>query len=163
MNKAVFLDRDGTINVDYGYVYKLEDLQIIDKVPESLLRLAEAGFLLIIITNQSGVGRGFFTEEAVDRFNKGLISQLSEKGVKITDVFVCIHSPNQNCDCRKPSPKLILDAIKKYDIDPKRSFMVGDKESDVLSGKNAGLLSFLLDREQDFSIITDKILKLDDE
>jgi len=163
MNKAVFLDRDGTINVDYGYVYKLEDLQIIDKVPESLLRLAEAGFLLIIITNQSGVGRGFFTEEAVDYFNKSLISKLSEKGVKITDVFVCIHNPDQNCDCRKPSPKLILDAIKKYDIDPTRSFMVGDKESDVLSGKKAGLISFLLDREQDFNIITDKILKLNDE
>ncbi len=163
MNKAVFLDRDGTINVDHGYVYKPEDLQFIEKVPESLLRLIKADFLLIIITNQSGVGRGFFTEEAVNSFNENLISQLLEKNIKITDVFVCFHNPDQNCDCRKPSPKLIFEAMKKYDIDPTRSFMIGDKESDVLSGNKAGVTSFLLDKDQDFSIITDQILQLNDE
>lgn len=163
MNKAVFLDRDGTINVDHGYVYKPEDLQFIEDVPQSLLQLDNAGYLLIIITNQSGVGRHFFTKEDVQRFNENLILQLAEKGVKITDVFVCCHAPEQNCDCRKPSPRLILDAIKKYNIDPKKSFMIGDKESDFASGENAGVRSFLLDSKNDFSAVTKQILKLNNE
>ena len=163
MNKAVFLDRDGTINVDHGYVYKKEDLQFIDKALEAMLLLEKAGYLLIIITNQSGVGRGYFREEDVTDFNNHLILKLSENGIKITDVFVCLHTPAQNCDCRKPSPKMIMDAISKYNIDPKKSFMIGDKSSDVISGENAGVTSFLINETNDFGLIAKKILKLNDE
>jgi D-glycero-D-manno-heptose 1,7-bisphosphate phosphatase len=148
MNKAVFLDRDGTINVDFGYVFKPEDLKFIDGVENSLKRLVDAGYLLIVITNQSGVGRGYFTEQEAVDFNVYLSNKLKQSDISITDFYMCVHSPQEDCDCRKPSPKLINEAIKKYNIDATLSFMLGDKESDVQSGKNAGLRSMLVTGEQ---------------
>jgi len=147
MKKAVFLDRDGTINVDFGYVYRPEDLRFIDGVQESLIQLQKAGFMLIIITNQSGVGRGFFTEAQAHAFNELLTEQLKKNGINIADTFMCIHSPEENCNCRKPSPKLVLEAIKKHHIDVKSSYMIGDKNSDVECGENASIKSFLIDKD----------------
>lgn len=160
MNKAVFLDRDGTLNVDHGYVYKLEDLVFIDGVIESLRQLQKAGFLLIIITNQSGIGRGMFSKENAISFNLHLIKKMKDEGVLINDIFMCSHSPDQNCDCRKPSPKMILEAIEQYKINPEKSFMLGDKNIDVESGKKAGVQSFLVDTEKSLSFWTNYILNL---
>jgi len=158
MNKAIFLDRDGTINVDYGYVYELDKLKFIDGVPESLKKLQDAGYLLIIITNQSGVGRGYYTIKDVFMFNNHLIYCLSGYGVIIKDVYTCFHSPDDNCDCRKPSPKFILDAISHYDIDPDQSYMLGDKNSDIEMGNNANVKSFLVTKENDLNYWTNIIL-----
>lgn len=163
MNKAIFLDRDGTINVDYGYVSKVDDLKFIEGVPETLLHLQNKGYLLIIITNQSGVGRGFFTKDDVYRFNEHLSLSLLKKNVKISDFFICFHTPDDLCDCRKPSTKLLLDAKKKYDIDFSKSFMIGDKESDVIAGRSVGVKSFLIDNSNDFKSVAKKILELENE
>lgn len=156
--KAIFLDRDGTINVDFGYLYKPKDLKFIDGVEESLKKLQDAGFMLVIITNQSGVGRGFFSEQDARIFNNHLVEELQKKGILITDVFMCIHSPEVQCDCRKPSPKLILEAIKKYNISAFDSYMLGDKQSDVDCGHNAGVESFLIDSQHGIEYWTAKII-----
>lgn len=144
MHKAVFLDRDGTINIDYGYVYKPEDLTLLPGVVEALRTLQKEGYLLIVITNQSGVGRGYFTLEEVNRFNNLLQRTLKEQGVTITDFFTCTHAPEERCNCRKPSPLMVNEAIRKYDINPSQSYMLGDKKSDVECGNNANMTSYLV-------------------
>lgn len=159
MNKAIFLDRDGTINVDFGYVVNPLDLKFIDGVVFSLKQLRESGYILIIITNQSGVARGLFTETDAKVFNQFLCDKLKEFGVEIQDVFMCVHAPEDNCACRKPSPYLINEAIKKYDIEINSSFMIGDKPTDVLCGVNANVKSMLITDETDFSYWTNYILK----
>lgn len=162
--KAIFLDRDGTINEDYEYVYKPEDLKFIDNIENDLLRLQKAGFLLIIITNQSGIGRGFFSEEEANIFNYYLKERLEKKGISITDIFMCPHHPDLNCNCRKPSPRMIKEAMGKYNINPEQSFMIGDKPIDVESGINAGVRSFLVDKVNNFNFWTNYILnKTNDE
>jgi D,D-heptose 1,7-bisphosphate phosphatase len=159
MTKAVFLDRDGTINVDYGYVYRVEDLKLLPGVVEGLLKLQQSGFVLIIITNQSGVGRGYFSEEDVHNFNNQLVNHLSNLGIEIKDIYTCFHAPEDHCSCRKPSPDMILKALKEYDIDPAKSYMIGDKSSDVEAGEASGLTSFLINDNNNFESVTDKILK----
>jgi D-glycero-D-manno-heptose 1,7-bisphosphate phosphatase len=158
MNKAIFLDRDGTINIDYGYVYKRSDLMLIEGVISALKRLTKAGFLLIIITNQSGVGRNLFTLKSAETFNNHLVKKLRQEGIIISDVFMCPHSPIENCECRKPSPKLVLDAIMKFNIEKDKSFFIGDKNSDVECGNNAGIQSFKITNEYDINYWTNIIL-----
>lgn len=159
MNKAIFLDRDGTINIDHGYVFEPSKLEFIAGVIESLQKLAEAGYLLIVITNQSGVGRGYFDETQANRFNNYLSIRLKEFDVSITDFFMCVHSPEEFCNCRKPSPMMINAAIEKYNINASESFMLGDKESDVQAGRNAGVASMLITAACSIEDCTNKILK----
>lgn len=146
-NKAIFLDRDGTINIDYGYVYKPEDLVLLPGVIEALQLFQKKGYLLIVITNQSGVARRYFTEQNVLEFNQKIKKELALRNINIADFFVCTHGPSEQCLCRKPSPLLINEAILKYNIDPLQSFMFGDKKSDVLCGENAHVKSFLVTNE----------------
>src|SRR6218665_303043 len=157
--KAIFLDRDGTINIDYGYVYKPEELHLIDGVTESLKKLQDVGFLLIIITNQSGIGRGYFSESDAEKYNHLLIEELKNNDIIISDVYICIHTPENLCNCRKPSPYMINKALEKYKIDASKSYMLGDKPSDVESGFAAGVESFLIDDNHDIGYWTDVILK----
>lgn len=144
MKKAVFLDRDGVINEDHDYVYKIEDMDFIPRTIEGLKKLHNSGYLLIIITNQSGIGRGYYTEKQYLNFRLEMHKRLSNKGVKITDEFYSPFHPNENSICRKPSPHLIQKAIYKYDIDPKLSYMIGDKTSDILAGINAKIKTILV-------------------
>ncbi len=144
MIKAVFLDRDGTINLDHGYTYKVEDLKLLPGVVEALKLFKEAGFIFIVITNQSGIGRGYYTLEDANKFNCALANLLRESGIEITQFYTCPHAPTTLCNCRKPSPQLINEAIKRYNINPSSSYMFGDKRSDVESGENAGVKSFLI-------------------
>ena len=147
MNKAVFLDRDGTINVDYGYICKREDLALLDGVVEAMLMFQERGYMLIVVTNQSGVGRGYFSIEEVNEFDAALGEELAKYGVHIDEFCVCPHSPDDHCICRKPSPYLIKEAIGKYNINPDDSYMFGDRKTDVECGENAGIKSFLITTE----------------
>lgn len=149
MNKAIFLDRDGTLNYDFGYVYRKEDLKLLDGVVESLNLFVDSGYMLIVITNQSGIGRGYFTKEECDEFNDYFCDELMQYGIKIDGFLVCPHTPDDNCICRKPNPTMILDAANRYNINLFESFMIGDKESDVECGKNAHVTSYLIEEGKD--------------
>ena len=142
MNKAIFLDRDGTINVDFGYVYKPQELELLPGVAEALRIFQELGYLLIVITNQSGIGRGYFTPEDAELFNRALAQELEKHGVILNDFYTCPHAPEEHCECRKPSPFMVMEAMKKYDIDPSQSYMFGDKKSDTECGERSGVKSF---------------------
>ncbi|KKM13011.1 hypothetical protein SY88_00095 [Clostridiales bacterium PH28_bin88] len=155
MRRAVFLDRDGTINVDHGYTYKLEDLELLSGAVEGIRLLNQAGFLVIVVTNQSGVARGYYTEKDVWAFHQALADILRREEVHIDAFYYCPHHPdgfppfNVVCDCRKPSPGMILKACRDWNIDPAGSWMVGDKITDIEAGMNAGCRSLLLSREKD--------------
>lgn len=137
INKAVFLDRDGTLIVDKNYSFNPGEIEILPGVIEGLKLLQERGFLLIIISNQSGVARGIFTEEQLRFFNKSLITMFLDKGIVITDILCCPHHPNGViskysfvCNCRKPKTKLFWSAVRKYRINLERSFAIGDRIKD---------------------------------
>ncbi len=149
MNKAIFLDRDGTINVDHGYLRDISLLEFLPGAVEALQKLAKEGYLLIIITNQSGIGRGYFSEAEYQTFNNALVASLKAQEVDIAATFMCPHSPSDNCTCRKPYPYMVLQAIEQFEIDPSASFMFGDKPSDVECGKTAGVTSRLIEGEKD--------------
>lgn len=140
--KAIFFDRDDTLIIDSNYMHKVEDLKFFGDTFTVLKELQSQGYLLFIVTNQSGIGRGYFNEEDMHNFNNAMLSELSAQGISIKEIVFCPHSPEQNCDCRKPSPKLLNQLCEKYKIDKKQSIMVGDKQSDIDAGKNAGLQSF---------------------
>ena len=147
MNKAVFLDRDGVINIDYGYVYKPSQLVFTENVFQALDIIKKNDFIIIIITNQSGVARGFFNLADVHKFHKHINLKLNERLPLniITKYYICPHHPDydQKCSCRKPNPGMLLDAMKEFDIDMNQSIMVGDKESDMLCGRNAKISNLI--------------------
>jgi len=136
MNKAIFLDRDGTINHDNGYVHKLEDFKLLPKTIEALKNLKD--FKFFIITNQSGIGRKFFTKNDFNKFNSHLIDVLKENSIIIEKTFVCPHHPDEECDCRKPNIKFIKEIEKEFNIDLKNSWVIGDHPHDIEMGKSAG-------------------------
>ncbi len=140
MNKAIFLDRDGTLNPDPGYISNPDDYELYDGVKEALAKLKKAGYLLILITNQSGISRGLFTEEQLDKVHNKMKRLLKEGSVTLDAIYYCPHHPDHpykgvsDCNCRKPKPGLILQAIKEFDIDVKKSYMIGDRTSDIKIG-----------------------------
>ncbi len=144
--KAVFLDRDGTLNEDPGYLSHPDQLVLLPGVGEALALLKKAGFLLIVVSNQSGVGRGLVEESAIPKIHSRLHEFLKPYGVLIDDYFLCFHAPDAGCECRKPKIKNLLEASKKYNINLSQSYMVGDKLSDLLVGKNAGCKASVLVR-----------------
>ncbi len=144
MKKAIFFDRDDTLIIDKNYMFQPKDLDFFPDTIEVLQKLQDLGYLLFIVTNQSGVGRGYFTLEQMHQFNQNMLDKLSEHNIKIQEIAYCPHTPNDGCDCRKPSPKLLNELITKYNIDRKQSYMVGDKQSDIEAGTNAMLASILI-------------------
>lgn len=144
MNKAIFLDRDGVINIDKNYVHKIEDFEFIDGVKEALKYFQNLGYILIIVTNQSGIGRGYYRQEDFEKLTNWMIDELEKDKIFIKKVYFCPHRPDENCDCRKPNPKMILDAAKEFNVDLKKSWMIGDKESDIEAGLNAGVKKTIL-------------------
>jgi histidinol-phosphate phosphatase family protein len=128
---AIFLDRDGTLIVERNYLSDPDQVELLPTVPESLLRLANAGYLLVVITNQSGIGRGYFTTNVLDEIHQRLFQLLDLEHVKIQHFYVCPHTPDDKCVCRKPLPYLIFQAAKELDVDLSRSWMIGDKPADV--------------------------------
>jgi len=154
--KVAFLDRDGVINNDVGYVYKIDDFEFLDGVVEALKQLQAQGFAIIVVTNQSGIGRGYYTEQDYQQLTQWYVDQLSQLGVTITDVFHCPHSPQDNCSCRKPLPGLFYQAADRYDITFADSIMVGDKISDMEAGKAAGVGRCYLVSCDDAAILADQ-------
>jgi D-glycero-D-manno-heptose 1,7-bisphosphate phosphatase len=147
LRRAVFLDRDGVLNADRGYVFRVSDLTLLDGVPAALRQLKAAGFLLIVVTNQSGVARGLYTTSDVERFHLALTAAIEAAGGPlIDDYFYCPHLESGSavefaikCDCRKPEPGMLMAAAKKHGIDLSRSFIVGDKADDIEAGLRAGV------------------------
>jgi D,D-heptose 1,7-bisphosphate phosphatase len=144
--KAVFLDRDGTINEDPGYLSDPSQLKLFEGVPESLGRLKSAGFLLVVVSNQSGVGRGLIQPDVLPKIHEKLNSMLKAQFGVIDEFQLCLHHPDKNCDCRKPKTKLFLDAKHSLGIDISSSYMIGDKVSDIVAGKAAGCKGSILVR-----------------
>ncbi|MBE0497555.1 MAG: D-glycero-beta-D-manno-heptose 1,7-bisphosphate 7-phosphatase [Campylobacterales bacterium] len=139
MKKALFLDRDGVINEDKGYVSRIEDFTFCAGVFEALRAFEARGYLLIIVTNQSGIGRGYYTEEAYEILTAWMLEECQKNGVTIAKVYHCPHAPEEGCGCRKPHPGMLEAAIGEFGIDVTRSWMVGDKLSDMEAGKRAGV------------------------
>ena len=147
--KAVFFDRDGVLNEDFGYVHKTTDLKWVNGAKESIKMLKNLGYLVIVVTNQSGVYRDFYSENDVKQFHEFMNFELkNDVGVSIDDFFFATDNPEvkeNNLTRRKPSPKMIFEAIRKHNIDKAQSFLIGDKETDILAAKNAGIEGFLFD------------------
>ena len=150
MKKAIFLDRDGTINVEKDYIYKSEDLVFEEGTIEALKIFKNLGYILIVISNQSGIARGYFTEEDLNIFNNNMNEILKRNGIEITEFYCCPHHPDgigeykKVCECRKPNNKMIEDAIKKYNIAREKSYMIGDKTSDIGAGLKSNLKTVLV-------------------
>ncbi|RKS85705.1 D-alpha,beta-D-heptose 1,7-bisphosphate phosphatase [Orbus hercynius] len=145
MKPAIFLDRDGTINIDYNYVHKIDDFHFIDGVIDAMLELKKMGYLLVITTNQSGIARGIFSQQQFDTLTEWMDWSLLDRGVELDGVYYCPHDPHHSdCACRKPKSGMILMAKEELDIDIANSYMVGDRVSDLLSGKNAGVKKTVL-------------------
>lgn len=138
MNKAIFLDRDGTINVEVDYLHEKEKLRFIAGVPEALARLKKMGYKLVVISNQSGIGRGYYCKEEVDILHKYMNTLLIRQEAEIDAFYYCPHVEGDNCNCRKPKTGMLEHAAKDLNIALEQSYMVGDKETDVLTGIKAG-------------------------
>lgn len=136
---ALFLDRDGVLNVDHGYVFRPEDFDPVEGVFEALRYATSVGYKLIVVTNQSGIGRGYFTQADYDALETYIRRLFADAGTPLTEVYHCPHHPDANCDCRKPRPGMILRAVGEHDIDLARSVMIGDKPSDAEAAEAAGV------------------------
>ncbi len=146
MNRAVFLDRDGVINQEPPhYAHKPEQMILIPKSSEAIKLLNKNNFLIVVVSNQAGVAKGYYSEKDVVLFNKLMENKCQEQGAKIDAIYCCYHHPDAkilkyriNCDCRKPKPGMLKIAERELNIDLKQSFMVGDKKSDIEAGKSVG-------------------------
>lgn len=142
---AAFFDRDGTINVDYGHVYRIEDLTFIEGVPEIIKSYNDANIPVIVVTNQAGIAKGLYTVEDMHRFNRYINKELQVRyGAHIDAFYFCPHHPDHTgpCSCRKPEPGLFFQAAQQWNIDLSKSIMYGDKESDEKAAKLAGIAQF---------------------
>ncbi len=134
--KAIFLDRDGVINEDKRYVYKIENFEFVDGIFEVLKYLSKLKYRLYLVSNQSGIARGMYSLEDFNILTKYMISELRKQGIELDGVFYCPHGPEDNCECRKPKIGMIKDLLETIDLDNENSFMIGDKDSDIQFGGN---------------------------
>ena len=149
MTKAIFLDRDGVINQERkDYVKKLDEFRIIDKTSDAINIIKNNGFLVIIITNQSAINRKLLSVETLNKIHEKLQSYLEKYGTSFDGVYFCPHTPSENCECRKPKPGLILQAVNDFQIDLAESYMIGDSETDIQTARNAGCKGILLKKDQ---------------
>jgi len=148
VQKTLFLDRDGVVNVEKNYLYKKEDFAFIDGIIELVKHFRSLGYLVVVVTNQSGIARGYYTKEQFLELTSWMEKEFEKQGTKIDRVYFCPHHPDISgeCACRKPKPGMLLQAAKELDIDLTNSIMVGDKERDIEAGVNAGLhVTYLFD------------------
>ena len=137
--KAVFLDRDGVVNIEKNYLHKIEDFEFIPGLFSSLQYLLALDYKLFIITNQSGIGREYYTLKDFDILTFWMLEELEKNNIKISQVELCPHSPNQECECRKPKTQMIDNILKNHSIDLDNSWLIGDKSSDIKCALNAGI------------------------
>jgi D-glycero-D-manno-heptose 1,7-bisphosphate phosphatase len=149
MKKALFLDRDGVINIEKDYLYKIDDFEFIDGIIDLVKYYYDLGFIIIIVTNQSGIARNYYTEKDFLFLSSWMKDEFFKKDILISDIFYCPHHPSVagDCSCRKPNPGMFLEASSKFNINMSESIIIGDKETDIEAGIHAGiLLTFLFDK-----------------
>jgi len=146
MKKALFLDRDGIINVDHGYVYKQDDFEFVDGIFELCITAIEKSYDIFVITNQAGIARGLYTITDFEKLSAWMLEIFSNNGVEVKKVYFCPHHPSKGdseytkvCECRKPEPGMIIKAQHEFDLDLDNSILIGDKASDILAAQNAGI------------------------
>ncbi|MGL5206914.1 MAG: D-glycero-alpha-D-manno-heptose-1,7-bisphosphate 7-phosphatase [Acidaminococcaceae bacterium] len=151
-DKAVFFDRDGVLNVDKDYLHSVEELEWIDDAKEAVAYLTGKGYTVFVVTNQSGIARGYYEVEAMQHLHEHMAAEIAEAGGKITKFYYCPHLPTGKveeyaveCDCRKPKPGLILQAMSEYPVCKAESFLVGDKKRDIESAEAAGIRGYLFE------------------
>lgn len=151
LNKAVFLDRDGTINVEKNYLYKIEDFEFIEGAPEAIKLLNDNGYKVIVVTNQAGVARGYYTEDDVKKLHKYIDGELKKYGAHIDAYYYCPHHPiygigeyKVECNCRKPKPGLLERAIEDFGISVENSWLIGDNKTDIEAGNRLNLNTILV-------------------
>jgi len=150
IDRALFLDRDGIINVDHGYVYKIEEFEFAEGIFDLLQLFSKQGYLLFIVTNQSGIGRGYYSQKAFDVLTKWMVKTLHAHDIDIKEVQYCPHTPEENCHCRKPETGMIDTILKQYVIDIEGSWMIGDKQSDIDLARNARIGSSIAIGDRQF-------------
>ncbi len=151
--KAVFIDRDGVINKEKEYLHRIEDFEFIDGAFDACRLFGKQGYRIIVVTNQSGIGRGYYSEREYTRLTEWMVVQFSARGITIADVLYCPHHPQWGlgeyrvaCDCRKPEPGMLLAAAQKHRLDLSQSLMFGDKEADIQAGHAASVATTVLVR-----------------
>ncbi len=164
---AAFIDRDGVLNEDHGYVYRVEDFHWLPDAVRALQKLQQAGYALVVVTNQSGIARGLYTPADVDTLHAHMRAQLQQHGVTLAGVYACPHHPDavlpayrRACDCRKPQPGMILQAARELGLDVAASCLFGDKPSDIEAGRSAGVgRSWLVHGPQGLAQAVDELLQ----
>lgn len=160
-NKAVFFDRDGTINSDEGhyYIYRKEDFVLNPGVVEGMKRLSDAGYLIIVVTNQGGVAKGLYTETEVGEVNDYMCEMLKSRGIEVKKVYYCPHHDSvAPCTCRKPQPGMLVAAIDEFNISPSESYMIGDSNRDIEAAFAAGIEGIKIKKNSDIGRAVDIIL-----
>ena len=142
--KVIFLDRDGVVNHEVGYLHKIDDFRFIDGVFDACQYFQSLDYKIIIVTNQSGIARGYYGEQEFHEVNNWMLGQFKDNNIEILDVFFCPHGPESNCDCRKPKPGMFNQARDKHDINMNHSWMIGDKEVDIQAANAAEIQSTIL-------------------
>jgi D-glycero-D-manno-heptose 1,7-bisphosphate phosphatase len=142
--KTIFLDRDGVINKEVNYLHRPEDFEFIYGIFDACLHFKSLGYEIIIITNQSGISRGYYSQNDYQKLTKWMLNQFNNNGISILDTYHCPHSPESSCNCRKPRPGMFLSASKKHNIEMSESWMIGDKETDITGANNAGINNTIL-------------------
>lgn len=162
MNKAAFFDRDGVLNLEIGdYIKQFSDFKILPYVYKNLRKLHENGYLLLVITNQGGIAKQQYSHKTLAQMHDFLQEEGKKNGFEFTEMYYCPHHPETSaCLCRKPGSLMVEKAIAKYNIDPSKSFMVGDKERDVTCATGAGVKGYLIESNQDFDWIVQKEIEL---
>lgn len=160
--RAVFLDRDGTIIYDVAYPRDPGQVRLVAGAPQALAQLQNLGFALVLVSNQSGIGRGLITLEEAQCVHQRMVSLLEVNGVRLDDVYYCPHAPEFSCTCRKPMPGLILEAASRLEIDVTESFMVGDNPGDIEAGRRAGCRTVQLRVDRKHEVCTPPDIVADD-
>jgi len=142
--KTIFLDRDGVINKDVNYAYKIIDFEFNDGIFDVCIYLQNLGYKIIIVTNQSGISRGYYSENDFQTITNWMLAQFKKNDINILDVFYCPHSPDSLCNCRKPKPGMLLNARYKHNINMQNSWIIGDKEADIIAGISSGITNTIL-------------------
>ena len=158
MNKAIFLDRDGVINVERGYTHRLEDFVILPDLIETLQLFLKKGYLLIVISNQSGIAKELYKQEEVEVLHKYLVEELSKNNITLSEIYYCVHHPDvSKCICRKPDSLFVEKALARFDIDASKSYFIGDKERDVEAAAKAGVKGVLIESNSPLKLIWKEI------